>query len=130
MSEVLHAFLSYDSEPTKEVYIKRFGVNFKIKAITNDEYYEIREQASYTTGKGSSQTTTINDSELDALLVATGVTDPDFSDTQVIKKFGAKDAQDAVSKSLYVGELKTLQEAILRLSGFDDGEEEIEEAKN
>ncbi len=50
MSDALHAFLSYDNEPTTEVFIKRFGVNFKVKALTNDEYYDIREQATYLVG--------------------------------------------------------------------------------
>ena len=130
MSEALNAFLAYDKEPEKEVYIKRFGVNFKVKPITNDEYYDLRERASYSVGKGANQTTEMNDRELDALLVAKGLVEPNFSDAKVLAKFDAMDASDVVAKSLYVGEIKLLQEAILRLSGFDDGEEEIEEAKN
>lgn len=130
MSDALHAFLSYDKEPEKEVYIKRYGVNFKVKPITNDEYYDLRERASYSVGKGSNQTTEVNERELDALLVAEGLVDPDFSKSEVLAKHNAMDAADVVGKALYVGEIKTLQEAILRLSGFDDGEEEIEAAKN
>ena len=130
MSDALNAFLSYNKEPEKEVYIKRFGVNFKVKPITNDEYYDLRERASYSVGKGSNQTTEVNERELDALLVAQGLVEPDFSNAKALEKHNAMDAADVVGKALYVGEIKTLQEAILRLSGFDDGEEEIEAAKN
>ncbi len=129
MSDVLHAFLAYDHEPTSDVYIKRFGVNFKVKAITNEEFYDIREQASYTVGKGSNKETKVNQQELQSLIVAKGVVEPDFSNKDVLKKFNASDAAGAVGKSLFVGELITLQDAILRLSGFDDGEG-VEEAKN
>lgn len=126
MSDALHALLSYDQEPTKEVYVKRFGVNFKIKGLTQEEHYSLRDQATYSV-KGKKN---VNELELDGLLIATGVTEPNFNDAQVIKKFGAKDGADAVTKALLFGEIKTLQAEILKLSGFDDEEEEIEEIKN
>ena len=126
MSDVLHAFLSYDQKAEKEVFIKRFGVNFRIKGLTQEEYYELKEQATHKVGKGKSQ---VNELELDGLLIAKGVVEPNFNDPQVISKFKAKDGADAALKSLLFGELKTVQAEILKLSGFED-DEDVEEAKN
>lgn len=129
MSDALHALLSYDKEPEKDVYIKRLGVNFRVKAIDTNEFYQIREQATYAVGKGANKKTEVREDEVAALIVAKGVVDPDFSDKKVLEKFKARDAADAVKKALYIGEITLLQDEILRLSGFDDSEE-IEEIKN
>jgi hypothetical protein len=129
MSDALHALLSYDKEPEKDVYIKRLGVNFRVKAIDTNEFYEIREQATYTVGKGANKKTEVREDEVAALIVAKGVVDPNFGDKKVLEKFKATDAADAVKKALYIGEITLLQDEILRLSGFDDSEE-IEEIKN
>lgn len=129
MSDALNAILSYDKEPVKDVYIKRFNQHFKIKGLYDDQYSEIKEQATYTTGKGNQQREEINSSELDALFIAKGVTEPDFSDPKLLKKFNVNDAAGVVKKCLLIGEIKLLQDEIFKLSGFDDGEG-IEEAKN
>ena len=129
MSDALHALLSYDKEPEKDVFIKRLGVNFRVKAISTDDYYQIREQATYTVGKGPKARTEVREDEVAALIVAKGTVDPNFNDKKVLEKFKAADAADAVKKALYIGEILLLQDEILRLSGFDDGEE-IEEIKN
>jgi hypothetical protein len=129
MSDALHALLSYDKEPEKDVYIKRLGVNFRVKAIDTAEFYQIREQATYTVGKGADKKTEVREDEVAALIVAKGVVDPNFGDKKVLEKFKATDASDAVKKALYIGEITLLQDEILRLSGFDDGEE-VEEIKN
>jgi hypothetical protein len=129
MSDALHALLSYDKEPEKDVFIKRLGVNFRVRAIDTDEFYRIREQATYTVGKGSKAKTEVREDEVAALIVASGTVDPNFGDKKVLEKFKATDAADAVKKALYIGEITLLQDEILRLSGFDDGEE-IEEIKN
>lgn len=125
MSEALHALLASEGEVTKEVPMKRFGVKFKLKGLTQTEYYELQDQATYTTnGKKS-----VNELELDGLLISKSVVEPNFNDPQVIAKFKAKDGSDAAIKALMFGEVKTLQAEILKLSGFDDSEE-IEAAKN
>jgi hypothetical protein len=129
MSDALHALLSYDKEPEKDVFIKRLGVNFRVKAIDTDDFYKIREQATYTIGKGAKAKSEVREDEVAALIVAKGVVDPNFGDKKVLEKFNATDAADAVKKALYIGEITLLQDEILRLSGFDDGEE-IEEVKN
>jgi hypothetical protein len=129
MNDALHALLSYDKEPEKDVYIKRLGVNFRVKAIDTNEFYQIREQATYTVGKGANKKTEVREDEVAALIVAKGVVDPNFGDKKVLEKFKATDAADAVKKALYIGEITLLQDEILRLSGFDDSEE-IEEIKN
>jgi Phage XkdN-like protein. len=86
MSDALHALLSYDKEPEKDVFIKRLGVNFRVRAIDTDEFYRIREQATYTVGKGSKAKTEVREDEVAALIVASGTVDPNFGDKKVTRK--------------------------------------------
>lgn len=122
----LDLFLASDVEAKGEVHLKRFGMDFEVKGFTDQEFRDIREQATYGSGKKKGE---VNETELVNLIVAYGVVSPNLSDPKVMKKYGARDAADAVSKAFLVGELATLRDAILKLSGFDE-EESIEEAKN
>lgn len=119
---VLSALLDTDYTPEKDVYMKRFGVNFRIKAIDNRTLSRIRQRA------------TINkkgDTDRDkffALVVVSGCISPDWKAPE-LKKFGST-TEDIVQERLLPGELAKLAEEILLLSGFGDEEEEIEEIKN
>ena len=122
----LNKFLSHNSAPTKSVYVKRFDMNFEIQGITADKMNELTEQVTSINKNG---TEVSNQTELVALVIATGVTFPNFKDKEVIKTFKAIDSADAVNKALLIGEITYLQEEIFSLSGYDNGKG-IEEAKN
>ena len=125
MSDKLDLFLAAEVDVKGEVYLKRFGMHFEIKGLTEEEFKDLREQSTYGEGKDRK----LNDKEFYNLIVAEGVTVPNLNDPKALKKYGAKDGADVVSKSLLAGEVTKLREAILLLSGFDE-EESVEEAKN
>lgn len=130
MSDALKALLASDLNIEKNVHIKRLGVDFIIKALTDETLEEAREEATHFVGKGAKQKKEVDTKMLGGLLISKACVEPDFNNAELIKAKGAKDAADVVTKTLLPGEIEKLQTAILELSGFEDDEEEIEEVKN
>lgn len=117
------------TEITNQVKIKRLGTEFTIKALTGEDIDKIRDQATYPTKNGKKTELKVNEEEVARLLIVKAVVDPNFASKEALAHFGASDEGECVQKALLAGEIATLQNEILMLSGFDD-EEEIEEAKN
>ncbi|CAM3640660.1 phage tail assembly chaperone [Mesobacillus zeae] len=130
MSDALKALLASDLNIEKNVHIKRLGVDFIVKALTDETLEEAREEATHFVGKGAKQKKEVDTRMLGGLLISKACVEPDFNHVELIKAKGAKDAADVVTKTLLPGEIEKLQMAILELSGFEDDEEEIEEVKN
>lgn len=132
MAEInpLDALLGTTSDVEEKVYIKRLNADFTVKAITGDKLHQLREQCTYHAGKGKKRTTFVDEMELSRLLVAESCVEPNFSDDRLLKHYGARDAADCVQKALLAGEVASLSDAVLDVSGFDDDEELIDEAKN
>ena len=115
-------------EITDTVTLKRLG-KFTIKALTGDDLSKIREQATYPSGTGKNRKLVVNEDEVGQLLVAKATVEPDFSDAALLKHYGAANASNCVQKALLAGEIATIQQAVLELSGFNDADE-VEEVKN
>jgi Phage XkdN-like tail assembly chaperone protein, TAC len=130
MSEMLQALLGAENSVEEEVYIKRFNGHFRIKAIDGVTLNKLREQATHYVGKGANRKKHFDEEEFNGLLIATACLDPDFNNDELKKKYEVATASDCVQKALLAGEIMKLQEAILKLSGFDEDEEAVEEVKN
>lgn len=132
MTNALQALLGTKpaTEITDKVAIKRLKTQFTIKALTGEDIDAIQAQATYVSKKGKKTETKVNENEASRLLVAKATIEPDFSNAELLKHYKAVDAGECVQKALLAGEIATLQQAILTLSGFGDLDEEIEDAKN
>lgn len=132
MTNALQALLGTKpaTEITQTVTIKRLGADFTIKALIGEDIDAIHAQATRTVKNGKKMEQTVNENEAKRLLIAKGTVEPDFTNADLLKHFGAIEAGECVQKALLAGEIATLQQAILELSGFGDLDEEIEDAKN
>ena len=132
MAEIsaLEALLGANINVEQTVHMKRLGVDFKVKALTGDKVNKLREQCTYTEGKGANKRTFVKEDELGQLLIAEACVEPNFGDAQLLKHYDARDAADCVQKALLAGEVSTLSHAVLDASGFDRGDEDVEEVKN
>jgi len=117
------------AEITSQVKIKRLGTDFTIKALTGEDIDKVRDQATTPVKNGKKMELKVNEEEVARLLIVKATVEPNFASKELLAHFGASDAGECVQKALLAGEVATLQNEILMLSGFDD-EEEIEEAKN
>jgi hypothetical protein len=130
MSDLLQAFLGADTNVEDEVYLKRFDSHIRIKALLEDDINALRDQATRYVGKGKNRKKEFNTEEFNGLLIAKACINIDFGDAKMLAKYSATDAGECVRKALFAGEVMKLQEAVLRLSGFEDDEELLDEVKN
>lgn len=110
--------------PTGQVEIKRLSKELgqpfyiKFRAGTLDQIKEIGEKAGG------------NESEEMKWTIYELSHDPDFKNKELRGKYGVKRPIDIVDTILLGGEILMVYQAILRLSGFERGELDIEEVKN
>lgn len=106
-------------------------LKFKIKAMTNEEFEEIRKAAmrvSFSKGKRSLD---FDVRRFNELIVINNTVDPNFKDAESIKKLGCVTPEQYLNKVLLAGEIAELAQQIQKLSGFGkDMDELVEEAKN
>ncbi|CAM2950988.1 hypothetical protein PASE110613_09095 [Paenibacillus sediminis] len=123
----LEALLGATLELESQVYISRLKTSFTVRALTNEELRRVGERATLPNAKGEKKT---DEQMFNALLIAKGCVDPNFSDKALIQHYGASDEADCVTKALLPGEIAKVLQAVLDLSGFGNEDELIEEAKN
>lgn len=129
MGQTLDMLLAVDPSklknvPTGQVEIKRLSKELgqpfyiKFKAGTIDQFKEIGEKA--------------NDDETEEMkwTIYELTFDPDFKNKDLREKLAVSRPVDIVDALLLGGEILTIYQAILRLSGFDKDGLNIEEVKN
>lgn len=120
MSNKMDLLLKVDKSklvrPTQEVEIKRLseilGEPFTVmcQALTADEFKELQDNKS------------------DEEMIIKGVTDPDFTNQQVIEYYGVVTAAEAIKVIFLPGEVVGIAKIISGLSGFGEGK--VKEVKN
>ena len=134
MTNLLDALLNADANETRDIYIKRLGMNITVKEITLEQFNEAQEAAITVMGKGKKAKPHINEAKMGAVIVSHGVVDSPFTNADLMLKVGAMDPIECVEKTLKVGEILILMAEILDVSGFDKGgevsDELVEDAKN
>lgn len=129
MGQTLEMLLAADPAkikniPTGQVEIKRLSKELgqpfyiKFRAATINEIKEIGENS------GGNET-----EEMKWTIYEMSI-DPDFKNKELREKYGVRRPVDIVDTILLGGEILTVYQAILRLSGFDREGLNIEEVKN
>lgn len=103
---------------------------FTVRAITGGEYNNY--QSLCIENPNSQKKRKFNTKKFNELIVINHTVDPNFKDAEWLTKTDSSlDSSRLLYKTLLAGEINTLAETILHLSGFDkDIEEEVEEVKN
>jgi hypothetical protein len=128
--DLLSALLNTELNVEKAVPIKRLGGDIVVKAIDGKTLGRIQEQSTHYVGKGAKRESQLDEQKMSGLLIAEACTNINFGDAALMKKYGASDPSDCVQKALLAGELAKLSQAIMEVSGFDNIEDQIEDAKN
>jgi hypothetical protein len=106
-------------------------MKFKIKAMTNDEFEEIRKAAASISTKKGKRSISFDTKRFNELVVINNTIDPNFKDAESIKKLGCITPEQYLNKVLLAGEIVELSQQIQTLSGFElEIDELVEEAKN
>lgn len=112
---------------TKEVIISdRFKnddgeiFKFKIKAMTQRDFEEIKRKAEFGKRKGVSEEDALN-----CLIIIENTINPSFKDAESIKLLNCQSSEQYLNRVLLAGEISYLAEEIIKLSGFDRNAAEL-----
>lgn len=130
MDAVLSAFLSSDLNVEETVQIKRLGVDLTFKAIDGKTLAKLQQQATHYSGTGANRTAELDEHKFGSLAIAHSCASINFGDPKMLEKFNASDAGDCVQKSLLAGEIASFTQVVMRISGFEDIQKQVEDAKN
>lgn len=127
-------FLYTEAEKPKEIEVSisnRIPYKFKIRPLTLDEHREFQKKATKMKLTGKKREIDFNAMLYNIESCIACTIEPNFRDTNNIKKAGCATPDMLLSKLLLPGEIMELASQISELSGFsEDINEDIEEAKN
>ncbi|MEW6540568.1 MAG: hypothetical protein AB1402_02985 [Bacillota bacterium] len=107
-----------DAVPERTVLLKRLGIPVKIRALSDKQVDRIQEQCTVIRRKRGEEIRRINDEEFNAAVIVAATVAPNWADPQLLDKFKASSAEEAVKRILLAGEVRQLVDAILDLSGY------------
>lgn len=126
--DFLQALLAPDNDVRKKVPMKRFGIDFEIKAMTPDEANKIQQRATRLGAKGQK---IFNEELFNYLTIVKACVTPNWEDEKLLEAMKVSEGVEAVKERLLFGEVAYLLQEIASLNGFDkDDEEQITDIKN
>lgn len=117
--------------PTATIFIERIGIPIKLKGLTEKEISKIRKDCTYQRKiKGGRVEEKLDGNEFDAGLIIASTTNFNWGDKQLLDSMKVSDGKQFIRKKLLAGEISSLTDKILELSGFNNEFEEVEDIKN
>jgi hypothetical protein len=125
-NDVLAALLAVDDKLEQDITMKRFGVDFTIKALDGALINSIQNQATFFQGKGKNREKILDEQKFQSLIIEKGCVNPNWNAKELKERYPeCPTTADIIQKRLLAGELARLTNEILDLSGFYDEEDEI-----
>lgn len=113
--------------PTEQTEIKRLskliGTKFDVtlSALDSETYSEIQKAGIDISNKGNIKD--LNIYKMQMLSLTEGIKQPDLSNKELQKHFGAATKKDLISKLFLPGEISDMYNIVTRLSGYESEEE-------
>lgn len=121
--EIFSRLMDEKSMPERTLVIKRLNIPVTIKALNWKELVKIDERCTVTIdGKKVRDVEKYN-----AAVVVAATVRPNWGDPKLTSALKLSSGEEVVKRKLTAGEFSMLSDAVLDLSGFGDG---IEEVKN
>ncbi len=125
----LDALMASNPVVTETVRIKRLGVDFEVKSLTGDDIQSLKAECTKMKRNGKKMEEYVDNDELSIAMIAKATINPDFSNADLMAKFGASTSIQCVNKALVAGEIFALADKITEISGLKD-DDEIDDLKN
>lgn len=125
--QILEKLLNADKVPEQTLVVKRLGIPVTIRALTSKQMVRIREQCTYTVRERGETREVLNNEKFNLRVVAAAMVKPDWNAPALREKYEASSVEEVLQRVLLAGELSMIGDAILALSGYDNG---IDELKN
>ncbi|NLW89986.1 MAG: hypothetical protein GXY34_00070 [Syntrophomonadaceae bacterium] len=121
-AEIINRLLSSEI-PQKTVTLQRLGIPVTLKGLTGKEVFAHQEKC---TRKGKDGAT-LDEEAFKVGLIAAATVSPDWGNKALLEKYNASGKEEVIKRLLLAGELSSLGEIVMELSGF---EEDLVEVKN
>ena len=105
------------------------GHALTIRVITGEQYTSYQQQC--IENPNNAKKRRFNTKRFNELIVVNSLVDPNLKDPEMLKAAKVARPEELLYRCFLAGEINTIAEQVLTLSGFDaDVEEEMEEVKN
>ncbi len=116
--------------PTVTVALERIGIPLTLKGLSSKEISKIRKECTYPRKVKGKIEEKFEGSEFDAGLIVAATTNFNWNTQALLDHHKASDAKQLVRKMLLAGEISTITDQIMEVSGYNDDLEELEDIKN
>jgi hypothetical protein len=123
--QILQRLLDADAVPERTVTIPRLGIPVTLRGLTGKQVYTIRERCTERRERRGQVTERLDEEQFNTALIAAATVKPDWGDAKLLAKYQASGAEEVIKRVLLAGELAALGDAVLDLSGFNIGLDEI-----
>lgn len=123
--EVLNRLLNADDVPEKTIMISRLGVPVTLKGLTGKQVYTLRRRCTQRVKESGQMVERLDEEEFNVGLIALATVKPNWGDPQLTGKYSASGPEEVIKRILLAGELSSLGDEVLDLSGFNDDLQEI-----
>lgn len=129
--DILSKLMGSYEVPTATVILDRLGqIPVTLKGLTEKEISKIRKECTYTRKIKGNIEEKYDSNEFDAGLIVAATTNFDWNNKNLLDSVKASDGKQFIRKKLLAGEISSLTDKILELSGFNSELEEAEDIKN
>lgn len=128
--DIIEKLMGSYEVPETTVFIERMGIPVTLKGLSEKEISKIRKECTYTRKFKGKTEDKFDGNEFDAGLIIASTTNFDWNNQKLLDSAKASDGKQFIRKKLLAGEISSLTDKILELSGFNSELEEVEDIKN
>lgn len=128
--EILNKLMGTYEAPEATVFLERMQIPVKLKGLSEKEISKIKKDCTYTRKFKGRVEDKLDGNEFDAGLIIASTLNFDWSNPKILEAAKISDGKQFIRKKLLAGEISSLTDKILELSGFNSELEELEDIKN
>lgn len=125
--QILSRLLETDEVPQKTVFMSRLKIPVTLKGLTGKQVFSMRERCTGRSKDKGRDVERLDEEAFNCGLISMATVKPNWGDSQLLTKFNASGPEEVIKRLLLAGELSSLGDEVLDLSGYNL---ELEEIKN
>lgn len=117
--QILQRLLEADSIPERTVKLERLGIPVTLRGLTGKQVFAIRERCTERREKKGRLSERLDEEQFNTSLISAATVRPNWGDTKLLAKYNASGPDEVIKRILLAGELSSLGDVVLDLSGFN-----------
>lgn len=128
--QILEKLLNVGEVPTKTVFIERIGIPIKLKALTVKQVSKLRDDCTLKRKVKGVEVSKFDNDAFNIGLIVQATVSPNWNNSKFLDALKVSSGEEILRRKLLAGELNSLGDEVLDLSGYNDELKDIEEIKN